>query len=49
MFLVGLITNSGDHVPLRSDFNPLDELYDLGNIVELDTSQRGIVNLRFLE
>lgn len=49
MFLIGLITDLGDHAPLGGDFNPLDGLYDLGNIVELETRQRGIVNLRFLE
>jgi hypothetical protein len=35
--------------PLGGDFKPLDELYDIENIMELDTRQKGIENLRFLE
>jgi hypothetical protein len=49
MFLVGLIIDSSHHAPLKSNFNPQNEFYDLGNIVELNTRQRGIMNLEFLE
>jgi hypothetical protein len=49
MFLIGPIIDSSHHAPLKSNFDPQNEFYDLGNIVESDTRQRGIMNLEFLE
>lgn len=49
MFSSGLITNLGNHVPFRGDFNPLNKLYDVGKSLELDIRHRGIVSLGFVE
>lgn len=49
MFLVELIIESSHQAPLRSNFDPQNKFYDLGNIVESDTRQKGIMSLEFLE
>jgi hypothetical protein len=36
-FSSGFIINISDLLHLRGNFSPLDELYGLGNILELDT------------
>jgi hypothetical protein len=48
-FSSGLITASGNHAPLRSDFAPLEELHDLGNMLKSLTRHNAMVSLRFVD
>jgi hypothetical protein len=45
----GLKIDSRIHAPFRGDFDPLKELYDLGNMLESITRQNRMVNLAFLD
>jgi hypothetical protein len=45
----GVIIDLGDHVPFNDDFGSLEELYDLGNILELFKRQSGIVSFGCLD
>jgi len=44
-----LIIDLKDHVPFNGDFGSFEELYDLGNILELLKRQSGMVSFGFLE
>ncbi len=48
-FSNGLIINSRDHAPLIGDFGPLEELNDLGNMLESFTRHNGMVSLGFMD
>jgi hypothetical protein len=45
----GLIIDLGDHVPFNGDFGSLEELNDLGNILELFKRRSGMVSFGFLD
>jgi hypothetical protein len=45
----GVIIDLANHVPFNHDFGSLEELYDLGNILELFKRQSGIVSFGFLD
>ncbi len=45
----GLKIDSGIRAPFRGDFDPLKELYDLGNMLESLTRQSNMVKLAFLD